>query len=216
MKNALIFGIGAVVGGGIGAGTTILVLKRKLNKQKDEEIEEVRAYYKDKCKTCEHKKSEKEENIDNFKEVEDDSYNEKLSQKVGLAERNTADVGRKSVIPSNTDYTKFQKISENYTGKSAKELFTYPHEIDEDDFDGDDSYKKVILTYYESDVLLADVDDRPSEYNVEDFGYENFNSFGSDNIKYLRNEKSGTDFKIIYEKNLSYDEATGGVNLNDP
>ena len=48
MKKAIIFGLGAAAGGGIGTGMTILILKRKLVRQKDAEVEEVRAYYKKK------------------------------------------------------------------------------------------------------------------------------------------------------------------------
>lgn len=219
MKKGLIFGLGAAAGAAIGTGVTFIVVSRIHNRQKDDETEEVRAYYRKKCSNCEYKKAkieeEKAKNVD-ISEKSEDSRDEKLSQKVGLAERNTADVGRKSITQSTTDYTKFAKMSKNYTTGSTGELFSYPHEIDEVDYDQNPDYSKVILTYYETDDILADVNDRISDYTVEDFGYENMNDFGFEGVKYLRNEKTKTDFKILYNGEMSYDEATGGVNLNDP
>ena len=222
MKKGLIFGLGAAAGAAIGSGITFVVVSRIHNRQKDDETEEVRAYYRKKCSNCEYKKAEiekieaeKANNVD-ISEKSEDSRDEKLSQKVGLAERNTADVGRKSITQSTTDYTKFAKMSKNYATGSTGELFSYPHEIDEVDYDQNPDYSKVILTYYETDDILADVNDRISDFTVEDFGYENMNDFGFEGVKYLRNEKTKTDFKILYNGEMSYDEATGGVNLNDP
>lgn len=230
MKKGLIFGLGAAAGAAIGTGVTFIVVSRAYNSKKDDETEEVRAYYRKKCSNCEYKQTQMSKNVEikaAEKQVEttensdlsahsQQTSNEKLSQKVGLAERNTADVGRKSIKPSTTDYTKFAKMSKNYATGSTDELFSYPHEIDEVDFDQNEEYKKVILTYYETDDILADVNDRISDFTVEDFGYENMNDFGFEGVKYLRNEKTKTDFKILYNGEMSYDEATGGVNLNDP
>lgn len=222
MKKGLIFGLGAAAGATIGTGVTFIVVSRIHNRQKDDETEEVRAYYRKKCSNCEYKKAEiekieeeKAKNVD-ISEHSQQTSDVKLSQKVGLAERNTADVGRKSITQSTTDYTKFAKMSKNYATGSTGELFSYPHEIDEVDYDQNPDYSKVILTYYETDDILADVNDRISDYTVEDFGYENMNDFGFEGVKYLRNEKTKTDFKILYNGEMSYDEATGGVNLNDP
>ena len=220
MKKGIIFGLGALVGGGIGAGTTILVLKRKINKQKDEEIEEVRRYYKEKCKKCDYKTATLESTEgENSPKIEEnvDGKPAKLSDKVGLAERNTADVGRKKVTRASVDYTKYSSIQNDYTGQEASELFTYPHEIDEEEYDLDEEdVNKVILTYYESDDIFADINDRKTGYVPEDFGFDNLKDFGWEGIKYLRNDKTNTKYKIIYEGALSFDEATGGVNLNDP
>lgn len=219
MKKGLIFGLGAAAGAAIGSGITFIVVSRIHNHQKDDETEEVRAYYRKKCSNCEYKKTEieaeKAKNVD-ISEKYEESRDEKLSQKVGLAERNTADIGRKSITPSTTDYTKFAKMAGNYATGSTKDLFTYPHEIDEVEYDKNEDYDKIILTYYETDDILADINDRISDFTVEDFGYNNMNDFGFDGVKYLRNEKTKTDFKILYNGDMSYDEATGGVNLNDP
>lgn len=216
MNKAIIFSIGMAAGGGIGTGMTILILKRKLVRQKDAEVEEVRAYYKQKIEELKAQIPKKEAEKAPENEEKEQKSEEKLSQKVGLAERNTAEIGHKKVQSEFVDYTKFSKIQNNYTGNNAKELFNYPHEITEDEFDNEEGYDKVILTYYENDDIMADINDRVSEYTVEDFGFENLSDFNFDNLKYLRNEKSKTDFKIIYEPTMSYDEATGGVNLNDP
>ena len=94
-------------------------------------------------------------------------------------------------------------------------MFQYPHEIDEHEFDQDPDYKKIILTYYEENDIIADVQDRPSDYTVEDFGYENMNDFGPESVKYLRNEKTQTDFKIIYDGTNDFNNVTNGVYLND-
>lgn len=219
MNKGLIFGLGVALGGGIGTGVTVLVLKRKINKEKDEEIEEVRRYYKQKCDKCDRKPVtlESTESKKEVKKAEKQEEKEvSLTEKVGLAEKNTADIGRKSVQSAPINYTNFAKNAVKYTGKTAQELFQLPHEITEEEFDEDDGAEKVILTYYESDDIIADINDRISDYTAEDFGYENLSVFDDFNAKYLKNEKTNTKFKIIYEGTLSYDEATGGVNLNDP
>lgn len=219
MKKGLIFGLGAAAGAAIGSGITFIVVSRAYNCKKDDETEEIRAYYRKKCSNCEYKQTQISKNVEikeAEKQVETVENDEKLSQKVGLAERNTADIGRKSITPSTTDYTKFAKMAGNYATGSTKDLFTYPHEIDEVEYDKNEDYDKIILTYYETDDILADINDRISDFTVEDFGYNNMNDFGFDGVKYLRNEKTKTDFKILYNGDMSYDEATGGVNLNDP
>lgn len=219
MNKGLIFGLGVALGGGIGTGVTILALKRKINKEKDEEIEEVRRYYKQKCNKCDRKPVtlESTEGKKEVKKAEKQEEKEaSLTEKVGLAEKNTADIGRKSVQSAPINYTNFAKNAVKYTGKTAQELFQLPHEITEEEFDEDDGAEKVILTYYESDDIIADINDRISDYTAEDFGYENLSAFDDFNAKYLKNEKTNTKFKIIYEGTISYDEATGGVNLNDP
>lgn len=222
MKKGLIFGLGAAAGAATGSGITFIVVSRIHNRKKDDETEEVRAYYRKKCSNCEYKKAEIDKNEEetaknvDISEHSQQTSDEKLSQKVGLAERNTADIGRKSITPSTTDYTKFAKMAGNYATGSTKDLFTYPHEIDEVEYDKNEDYDKIILTYYETDDILADINDRISDFTVEDFGYNNMNDFGFDGVKYLRNEKTKTDFKILYNGDMSYDEATGGVNLNDP
>ena len=195
---------------------TILILKRKLVRQKDAEVEEVRAYYKKKIEELKAQIHKDDVVIELEEPKKEAKKDEKLSQKVGLAERNTADLGHKKVQSEYVDYTKFSKIQQKYTGNEAKSVFNYPHEITEDEFDNEEGYDKVILTYYENDDIMADVNDRISDYTVEDFGFENLSDFDDDNLKFLRNEKSKTDFKIIYESTMSYDQATGGVNLNDP
>ena len=218
LNKGLIFGLGLGIGGGIGTGVTILVLKRKINRQKDEEIDEVRAYYKEKCQNCDKKavtlESTEPEKVAKKAEKQEEKE-ASLTEKVGLAEKNTADIGRKGITNSSIDYTKFAKNCEKYTGKTAQDLFQLPHEITEEEFDADDGAEKVILTYYESDDIIADINDSVSDYTAEDFGYENLSAFDDFNAKYLKNEKTNTKFKIIYEGTLSYDEATGGVNLND-
>ena len=216
MNKGLIFGLGMAAGAGIGTGVTAFVVIRKCNKQKESEIEEVRAYYKQKCKKCDKNQVKEEENkAENVeKQPKNENKDEKLSQKVGLAEKDTASVGRKKVNREHVDYTKFSKISENYTGNEAKSLFEYPHNISEEEFDKDSDYEKVILTWYEPDDILADIEDRPTEYTVEDFGYQNFSDFGFEGMIYLRNEKTNTDFKIIHSE-LDFNQATGGVYLND-
>lgn len=230
MKNGLIFSLGAAAGAVVGSGITFIVVSRIHNRKKDDETEEVRAYYRKKCSNCEYKKAQISKNVEikaaekQIETIENDDLSAhsqqtsdvKLSQKVGLAERNTADIGRKSITPSTTDYTKFAKMAGNYATGSTKDLFTYPHEIDEVEYDKNEDYDKIILTYYETDDILADINDRISDFTVEDFGYNNMNDFGFDGVKYLRNEKTKTDFKILYNGDMSYDEATGGVNLNDP
>ena len=219
MKIGVGIAIGAVAGGGIGSFLTYIFTARKFNREKEDELDEVRAYYRQKLK---EKEANQVENVQKEAEIEAKSVEnkqdkpEKLSQKVGLAERNTVDIGREKIIAADTDYTKFAKISADYRPKDGGEMFQFPHEINEDEYDNDPDYSKQILTWYENDDILADVNDRISDYKVEDFGYENLADFGAECVKYLRNEKTMTDFKIIYEGTISYDEATGGVNLNDP
>ena len=219
MNKGLIFALGVGLGGGIGTGVTILTMKRKINREKDEEIEEVRRYYKQKCDKCDRKPVtlEATEAKKEVKKAEKQEEKEtSLTEKVGLAEKNTADIGRKSVQSAPINYSNFAKNAVKYTGKTAQDLFQLPHEITEEEFDADDGAQKVILTYYESDDIIADINDRISDYTAEDFGYENLSAFDDFNAKYLKNEKTNTKFKIIYEGTISYDEATGGVNLNDP
>ena len=150
MNKGLIFALGVGLGGGIGTGVTILAMKRKINREKDEEIEEVRRYYKQKCDKCDRKPVtlESTEAKKEVKRAEKQEEKEtSLTEKVGLAEKNTADIGRKSVQSAPINYSNFAKNAVKYTGKTAQDLFQLPHEITEEEFDADDGAEKVILTY---------------------------------------------------------------------
>lgn len=215
MKTGVGFAIGFGIGAGLATGTTILVMKRHENKRCNQELDEIRAYYRKKFKDLEKKNKENEPEVAENKPEKEEKKEEKLSQKVGLAEKNTVDAGRKSVEPSVTDYTKFAKLAKNYAS-SDRPVFEMPYEITEEEYDTEDRFDKEILTYYESDDIFADMNDRKTDYVPQDFGFENLQDFGFEGVKYLRNNKANKDFKIIYEGSLSYDEATGGVNLNDP
>lgn len=89
-----------------------------------------------------------------------------------------------------------------------------PYVISVDEFnEGEESYDKTNLTFYEADDTLVDERDTPIDTVDYTVGEDNLTKFGhgsgDHNVVYIRNEKIGTDFEVIRSKGSYSHEVLG-------
>lgn len=185
IKASLIF-IGGIACGSV---ATYAILKTKIQKKADEEVEEMRKYVADKLRPY--------------------GIAEKMSEKAD--EQAVSDIFEASENGSYVDYVQFYNpetdeidqevidISVEEAENSPKrELRDKPYIITEDEFtDVLPYYDKVTLAYYpDGGFLMDELHDQSEEIGV--VGEENLDIFreSDDTIIYVRNDRLSIDYEI--------------------
>ena len=112
----------------------------------------------------------------------------------------------KSVDEAADNFDDYKNIAKKYDTKNnenEEEEKMKPYVITPEEFDTNDEYDTISLTYYEGDGVLADdcdeaMDDDEIERTV---GYEALNHFGEyeDDSVFVRNEELKTDYEILLD-----------------
>ena len=176
MKGLLIFAAGLAVGAVAGA----VIVKNKVLADAKAEIEEVREYYRE-------SRGQKEEHVEEVKEVEKKEYELK-------------DIQIKDEPKTEKEHTNYNQIAKMYTSKNEFQTPMYddPFVIDPSEFGENPEYDTETLTYFADGVLVDDVDDVIEEPDIV-VGLENlkvFEEFGATSV-YVRNDIYRTDYEII-------------------
>lgn len=200
MKKSLYFAIGLIVGALGGIGGTYVYMIRKQAETLAEVTDQLRDYYsKNPQKAC---KSEGE----GHGVEEPEPVHEK-----------SCDSDRKFTQDAYTDYTKCRPVpfrvdtdvheDENgeliaeTTVKMGTEEELEPYSVSPDEFDSDNGYKKIMLTWYEKNKVLAyDNNPRivinPENYPTTVGDFENhFDDWERDTV-YMRNDVEEIDYEI--------------------
>lgn len=194
-KDLCIFAAGALAG----AATAARVVRDKYQQEAEEEIAEMRDYYRElrkNAKTPDEDKIVEEENIKEEKEENDkNEYDE--------------------IVKGYTNYTQYlSKAAAKYFDTETKEnkkeekeeRTNYePFIIDVEEFGEDPTYDTATLTYYKDKVLTNDLDD-VIDYSVA--GEENLKIFDEHpdcKAIYVRDDIYMVDYEIIRDP-YQYDE----------
>lgn len=190
-KGLCIFAAGALAGAAVAAR----VVRDKYQQEAEEEIAEMRDYYR------ELRKNAKTSNEDAI--VEENSEEEK--------EKNDKDE-YDEIVKNYTNYTQYlsksaAKYFDTETKENKKEERTNyePFIIDAEEFGEDPSYDTTTLTYYKDKVLTNDLDD-VIDYSVA--GEENlkiFDEYPDCKAIYVRDDIYMVDYEIIRDP-YQYDE----------
>ena len=211
LKRDLIF---LTVGAAVGATGMLIYIKDKFNSELQEEVDEVRDYYKDRFtkspggqNTEDLEKEAEKEFIDEDEVIEDEPeeiQDPRLSEKITQYNK---------II----DYTKENKISYGKTSEALKERegSTPPFVIsDTEMYDMRQEYDKVTLVYYAGDNTLADEDDFIIDDVEAIIGEDNLDSFGTEcedpDMVHIRNERLGSDYEVIRANSRYMDVVLGG------
>ena len=176
MKGLLIFAAGLAVGAVAGA----VIVKNKVLADAKAEIEEVREYYRE-------SRGQKEEHVEEVKEVEKKEYELK-------------DIQIKDEPKTEKEHTNYSQITKMYMSndKYNQSMYDDPFVIDPSEFGENPEYDTETLTYFADGVLVDDVDDVIEEPDIV-VGLENlkvFEEFGATSV-YVRNDIYKTDYEII-------------------
>lgn len=200
MKKSLYFAIGLLIGAIGGIGSTYIYMMRKQAETLAEVTDQLRNYYsKNPQKVYEHNQegdSAEETEIVHEKSCDSDHK---------LTQDNYKDYTKCRPIPFRVD----TEIHEGEDGepvaettvKMGEEEKVDPYSISPDEFDSDNGYKKIMLTWYEKNKILAyDNNPRitidPENYATTVGDFENhFDDWERDTV-YMRNEVEEIDYEI--------------------
>lgn len=187
-KGLCIFAAGALAGAAVAARA----VREKYQQEAEEEIAEMRDYYRELRKNAktpdEEKMLEEDENSKEEKEENDkNEYDE--------------------IVKNYTNYTQYNDTETKENKKEEKEERTNyePFIIDVEEFGEDPTYDTATLTYYKDKVLTNDLDD-VIDYSVA--GEENLKIFDEHpdcKAIYVRDDIYMVDYEILRDP-YQYDE----------
>ena len=189
-KGLCIFAAGALAGAAVAAR----VVRDKYQQEAEEEIAEMREYYRELRKNAktpnEDKMLEEDENSKEEKEVEEENSKNEYNE----------------IVKGYTNYTQYNDtdIKENKEEKEERTNYE-PFIIDVEEFGEDPTYDTATLTYYKDKVLTNDLDD-VIDYSVA--GEENLKIFDEHpdcKAIYVRDDIYMVDYEIIRDP-YQYDE----------
>lgn len=187
-KGLCIFAAGALAGAAVAARA----VRDKYQQEAEEEIAEMREYYR------ELRKNAKTPDEDKMLEEDENNKEEK--------EENTKDEYNK-IVKDYTNYTQYNDTDIKENKKEEKEERTNyePFIIDVEEFGEDPTYDTATLTYYKDKVLTNDLDD-VIDYSVA--GEENLKIFDEHpdcKAIYVRDDIYMVDYEILRDP-YQYDE----------
>lgn len=188
-KGLCIFAAGALAGAAVAAR----VVRDKYQQEAEEEIAEMRDYYRELRKNA--------KSSDEDKMIEENTKEEKEEK-----EENTKDE-YDEIVKGYTNYTQYNDIETRENKKEEKEERTNyePFIIDVEEFGEDPTYDTATLTYYKDKVLTNDLDD-VIDYSVA--GEENLKIFDEHpdcKAIYVRDDIYMVDYEILRDP-YQYDE----------
>lgn len=180
-KGLCIFAAGALAGAAVAAR----VVRDKYQQEAEEEIAEMREYYRELRK----------ENVEKYPVQNEEVESEK--------EENTKDE-YDEIVKGYTNYTQYNDIETKENKKEERTNYE-PFIIDVEEFGEDPTYDTATLTYYKDKVLTNDLDD-VIDYSVA--GEENLKIFDEHpdcKAIYVRDDIYMVDYEIIRDP-YQYDE----------
>lgn len=169
IKGIFIFVIGVVTGTFAGAQ----IAKKKYEEIANEEIEEIRAYYKEREK--EVKEVEESKAVE---APEEEEVKEEIKEYSNIIRRGNY-VANDEEEQTNTQYA--------------------PYAIDPSEFGKDGEYDTMTCTYFADGVLVDDVDQEFEDWDlhVGKHHVDIFNEFPEATCVYVRNDYDGMDYEIL-------------------
>lgn len=190
-KGLCIFAAGALAGAAVAAR----MVRDKYQQEAEEEIAEMRDYYRELRKNAktpdEDKMLEEDENRKEEKEVKEENTKNEYNK----------------IVENYTNYTQYNDTETKENKKEEKEERTNyePFIIDAEEFGEDPGYDTATLTYYKDKVLTDDLDD-VIDYSVA--GEENlkiFDEYPDCKAIYVRDDIYMVDYEILRDP-YQYDE----------
>ena len=187
-KGLCIFAAGALAGAAVAAR----VVRDKYQQEAEEEIAEMRDYYRELRKNA--------KTPDEDKMIEEDENNKEEKEE---NDKNEYD----EIVKNYTNYTQYNDTETKENKKEEKEERTNyePFIIDVEEFGEDPTYDTATLTYYKDKVLTNDLDDI-IDYSVA--GEENLKIFDEHpdcKAIYVRDDIYMVDYEILRDP-YQYDE----------
>lgn len=185
MNNSIKFGACFLLGAGAGFAAGWLYFKKKYELKADEEIEEMRVYFKSK-EDCAANLINKPTARDEARQLET-SIEERIKD-------GPLDIGWKKPSEEPEDLPEYGKMFKN------KELYRAPYVISPEEFYDEENYEKITLTYFGIDRILADDENCMVEDIESAVGNDWEDRIGEyvQSAVYVRNDERQCDYEILY------------------
>lgn len=206
MNKTLFGAIMFVAGAAIGSAATYKFVKTKYERISREEIDDVKEYYRNLNNNEAHTDESEVEDCDSSEldEVEEVRPTRRI-------------VGEKPDLAHYADliaqYRAEEEAFENQNKQKGGDVdmeYDDPYVISPDDFDENNSYDRIGLTYYADGTVVDDCDEVLDDDEIDvQIGRDWINSFGEygdDDVIHVRNEQSKTDYEIVRDPR-KYSEA---------
>lgn len=208
MNKTLFGAIMFVAGAAVGSAATYKFVKTKYERISREEIDDVKEYFR--------KLNNNDEYTDES-EVEDCDSSELENDEVEEVRPTHRIVGEKPDLAQYAEliaqYRAEEEAFENQNKQKGGDVdmeYDDPYVISPDDFDENNSYDRIVLTYYADGFIVDDCDEVLDDDEIDvQIGRDWMNSFGEygdDDVIHVRNEQSKTDYEIVRDPR-KYDEA---------
>lgn len=194
------FILGVLIGAATGIGGTYIYMQNKMAETISDAVEQIRKHYE----------SEQVNIRASSEEPAEESKSEVVHEKscdsdVKFTQDNYKDYTKCRPVPFRVDTEIHEnedgEIESETTVKMGEEENLNPYSIPPEEFDSDNGYKKIMLTWYEKNKVLAyDNNPRitidPDNYTTTVGDFENhFNDWERDTV-YMRNEIEEIDYEI--------------------
>lgn len=193
MNNSVVGAIAFALGAAAGSIVTWLLVKKKYEKQAQDDIQEIRDYYAEKYK-------DKKERVEytEIRDSSDDGDDDYDSDAADIAKIDYANIVR----------------NEGYTNEE-KGVGTAPYVIAPEEYGEADGYEMISLTSY-ADGVLADDWDEPVEDIANTVGADYASHFGEyeDDSVFVRNDRLKVDYEILADPRRFEDVAHAGPSLD--
>ena len=194
------FIFGVLVGAAAGIGGTYIYMQRKMADTITDAVDQIKAHYES------ERVNIKSEDYDPPVEDRSEAVHEKsCDSDVKFTQDNYKDYTKCRPVPFRVDTEIHEnedgEIESETTVKMGEEENLDPYSIPPEEFDSDNGYKKIMLTWYEKNKVLAyDNNPRitidPDNYTTTVGDFENhFNDWERDTV-YMRNEIEEIDYEI--------------------
>ena len=166
LKNVFIFIGGILTGTFVGAQ----IAKKKYEEIANEEIEEIRAYYK-----------EREKEVKEIEAPEEEEVKEEIKEEI----KEYSNIIRCNYVANDEE----EQTNTQYA----------PYTIDPSEFGKDGEYDTMTCTYFADGVLVDDVEEEFEDWDlhVGKHHVDIFNEFPEATCVYVRNDLDGMDYEIL-------------------
>ena len=207
--NKTLFGtVMFVAGAVIGSAATYKFVKTKYERIFREEIDDVKEYYRNLNNNDACTDESEVEDCDSS-ELENDEDEEVRPTRRTVGEKPDLAHYADLIAQYRAEEAAFDNQNKQKGGDSDME-YDDPYVISPDDFDENNSYDRIGLTYYADGTVVDDCDDILDDDEIDvQIGRDWVNSFGEyedDDVIHVRNEQSKTDYEIVRDPR-KYSEA---------
>lgn len=204
--NFVMFTIGAV----IGSAVTWKLVKTKYEQIAQEEIDSVKETFSKREKQTEKYSPDDTVTVKNF--TDRNNVNDDVNNDVHVYESILKDHKYLNIDEDRTDEDRSNSYTKYTLEKTRKEdldmEYNRPYVISPEEFDDNDEYNVISLTYYADGVLTDDMDEPIDPEDIDDLVGKDFaDHFGEyeENSIFVRNDAMQTDYEILRDLQR-YDE----------